>query len=106
VLGGTRAGNARVLACRDVRAQRFNGGEYVIGRNIGEAPVVSERAAALQAVAAWNVVRQDAMRHVPGRVLRVGERVQVDDRRADRRAQMRGHRVVADDDLRRLQQCG
>lgn len=56
------------------------------------------------AIAARHVGIQRAMRHAPRRVLRVGQRIEIDDRRAERGREMDGAAVVRQQQLGRLDQ--
>src|SRR5690554_3106393 len=70
--------------------QQLHGGRSDRFRsNALEAVVVAFGADALVAIAAGHVVVEHAARHPPGGVLRIGERVKVHHRRAERRGDVR-----------------
>src|SRR5690606_15026964 len=66
----------------DLGEQFEGGGHDLAGFDAPEAGMVAFGTHAAEAVPAWHVVHNNAIRYTPGRVLRVGERVDIDDRRA------------------------
>ncbi|KAF7963784.1 hypothetical protein AWV80_05945 [Cupriavidus sp. UYMU48A] len=62
------------------------------------------RAGALVAIAAWHVFEQRTVRHLPRRMLRIRQRVQVDDGRAERGRDMHGAAVVRHEQVSRFEQ--
>jgi hypothetical protein len=110
-----RAGNglqlAGLLAFNDTRGGRCegvavehqpfleqfaDGGYYPLRLHLHQAVVVALRAHAPEAIPARHVVEQHPVRDQPWRVLWVRLRIQVDQRRAKRRADVRRAGIVSD----------
>ena len=88
--GQRQSGNkAWVLRSKGGCIHEFNDGlDDSTRRDAAEAAMMQHGANALEAVLAVHVVIQGAMRNIPRRVLWIGQCIEVDDRRTDRRRDM------------------
>jgi len=84
--------------------QRVRRRDDVIDAHAEQARMPRLIAHAAITVAARHIDVQHAVRHAPRRVLRVGQRVQVDDRRAERGREMHGAAVVRQQQVGRFDQ--